>query len=58
MVLCWDTRCLDGVDETGGDDSTSSLDVIVEAGIGVLVSLERWERVLEIFELDNDAGPC
>jgi len=54
VILGSDTGGLDGVYESTNDDGTSSLDVIVEHGIRVLVSLERGEGVLPVFELNND----
>lgn len=50
-------RLLESVHDTCQDDSTGSLDIIVEASVGVAVSLERWEGVLKILELDNDSWP-
>jgi hypothetical protein len=49
---------LDTVDETTEDDSTGTLDVVVEHGVGVLVTLERREGVLEVLVLDDDTGPA
>lgn len=49
---------LDSVDETTKDDGASALDVVVEHGVGVLVTLERGEGVLEVLVLDDNAGPA
>jgi len=49
---------LDTVDEATEDDSTSTLDVVVEHGVGVLVALERREGVLEVLVLDDNTGPA
>lgn len=54
VVLAWKARTLDRVDDTTKDDSTSALNIIVEACVGVTVALQSGERVLEVFELDNN----
>lgn len=56
MVLDGNARSLDSIDETTNNDGTSALDIIVEHGVGVLVALKSREGVLEIFELDDNAG--
>lgn len=48
---------LDSVDETSEDNSTGTLDVVVECAVCVLVALQSGEGVLEILELDNDSRP-
>lgn len=54
VVLAGKTGTLNGIDDTTENDGTSSLDIIVEAGVGVAVTLESGEGVLEILELDDD----
>ena len=54
VVLARKTGALDSVDDTTEDDSASTLDVIVEAGESVAVTLQCGEGVLEILELDDD----
>jgi hypothetical protein len=54
VVLAGQTGALDSVDDTAKDDSASTLDVIVEAGVHVTVSLKSREGILEILELDDD----
>lgn len=49
---------LDSVDETAKNDGTSALDVVVEHGVGVLVTFKRREGVFEVLVLDDDAGPA
>lgn len=48
----------DSVDNTSKNDGTGSLDIVVEASIHVLVLGKRWEGVLEVLELDDDAWPA
>lgn len=55
VILDGDTRRLDGVDEATNNDGASSLDVVVEHAVGVLVALESGEGVLEVLELNDDA---
>lgn len=54
VVLAGQTGALDSVDDTAKDDSASTLDVIVEAGVHVTVPLKSREGILEILELDDD----
>ena len=54
VVLARKTGTLDSVDDTTQDDGTSTLDVIVEAGVGVTVALQCGEGVLEILKLNNN----
>lgn len=54
VVLAGQTGALDSVDDTAKDDSASTLDVIVEAGVHVTVPLKSREGVLEILELDDN----
>lgn len=54
LVLARQTGALDSVDNTAKDDSTSTLDVVVEAGVGIPVTLKCGEGVLEVLELDNN----
>ncbi len=56
MVPDRHSAVLDGVHEAREDDGTGALDVVVEGGVYVAVPLERWEGVLEVFELDDDAA--
>lgn len=57
LVLGSDARLLDGIDKTAEDDGSSTLNVIVEHGVGVLVTLEGREGVLPVFVLNDDAWP-
>lgn len=54
VVLAGQAGALNSVDDTAKDDSTSTLDIIVEAGVRVTVPLKSGEGVLEILELDDD----
>jgi hypothetical protein len=54
VVLAGQTGTLDSVDDTAKDDSASTLDVIIEAGVQVTVALQCGEGILEILELDDD----
>lgn len=58
LLLKRDTRELDGVDVTGQDDGTSSLDVVVEAAVLVAVAVEVVEGLLglKVLELDGHVG--
>lgn len=55
LVFSMQLRGFDGIDEAAQDDSARALHVVVEAREGVLVPLQCWKRVLEIFELDYNA---
>jgi hypothetical protein len=54
VILAGQTGALDSVDDTAKDDSASTLDVIIEAGVVVPISLKSREGILEILELDDD----
>lgn len=54
VVLAGEAGTLDGVDNTTEDNGTSTLDIIVEASVGVAVTLQCGEGVLEILELDDN----
>lgn len=54
LVLAGETGALDSVDDTAEDDSASTLDVVIEAGVVVLVTLQSGERILEVLELNNN----
>jgi hypothetical protein len=54
VLLAGQTRALDSVDDTAEDDSASTLDVIVEAGVQITVTLKSGEGVLEILKLDDN----
>lgn len=56
LVLARKARALDSVDDTTEDDSASTLDVIVEAGVVVTVTLQSREGVLEVLELDHNTA--
>lgn len=58
LVSSGDLGLLDTVDETTKDDGTGTLNVVVEHCVGVLVTLERREGVLEVLVLDDDTGPA
>lgn len=58
LVSSGNLGLLDTVDEATEDDSTGTLDVVVEHGVGVLVTLERREGVLEVLVLDDNTGPA
>ena len=55
VLLAGETGTLDGVDDTAENDSAGTLDVIVEAGVGIAVPLQCGEGVLEVLELDDNA---
>ena len=48
-------RLLKGVDNACQDDSSSTLNIIVEAAVFVLILLESRERVLEVLKLDDNS---
>ena len=54
LILGWNASLFQGVDDAGKDHSTGPLNVIVEAGVLMLVSLQCWERVLKVLKLNND----
>lgn len=54
LVLARQTGALNSVNDTTKNDGTSTLDVVVEAGVSIPVALECGEGVLEILELDNN----
>lgn len=54
LVLAGDTRALHSVDQAAQNHRSGSLDVIIEACVGVPISLESGERVLEVLELNDD----
>ena len=58
LVLGGNTGLLDSVDETGKNHSTSTLNIVVEHGVGVLVALERREGVLEVLVLNDNRRPA
>lgn len=55
MVLARKARALHGVDDTTKDDSSGTLDIIVEAREDITITLQSRERILEVFKLDNNA---
>lgn len=55
VFLARQTGALDGVDDTTQDDRAGTLDVVIEAGVGVPVTFKCREGILEVLELDNDA---
>ena len=54
MVLDRSTASFHGVDESTNNDSTSALNIIIEARVDILVPFESWEWILEILKLDDD----
>lgn len=54
VVLARQAGPLDSVDDTAEDDRAGSLDVIVEASVGIPIPLECGEGILEVLELDDD----
>tara|TARA_R110002060_G_scaffold74594_1_gene83949 strand:+ start:1582 stop:2154 length:573 start_codon:yes stop_codon:yes gene_type:complete len=56
LVLGWNTALLQGVDDTGEDNSTGSLNVIVEHGVLVLISLKCRERIFKVLKLHDDTA--
>ena len=56
MILAGDPGTLDRVDNTTQDNGTSALNVVIEAGVQTLIPFKGGERVLEVFELDDDAN--
>lgn len=55
LVLGRNTGSFYSVDDSGEYDRAGPLDIVIEAGILVLISLECREGILEVFELDDDA---
>jgi len=55
LILAGETGTLDSVDDTTENDGAGTLDVIVKAGVGTLVTLKCGEGVLEVLELDHNA---
>ena len=54
MVLDGSTTSFHGVDESTNNDSTSALNIIIEARVDILVPFESWEWIFEILKLDDD----
>ena len=54
VVLDRSTASFHGVDESTNNDSTSALNIIIEARVDILVPFESWEWVLKILKLDDD----
>lgn len=54
VVLGGQTGPLDGVDDTAQDDRTGPLDVIIETGVEIPITLECGEGILEILKLDDN----
>jgi hypothetical protein len=50
-----DTSSLDGVNDTSQNNGTSSLDIIVEAGIFILITVQSWERILPVLKLNDNS---
>ena len=44
----------EGIYNARKNDGACSLDIVVEARVSIFITLERWERILEIFELDDN----
>ena len=56
VVLARQAGALDSVDHTAQNHGTGTLNIVVEARVRVPIPLKCGERVLEIFELNDDAG--
>lgn len=54
VVPAGQTGTLHGVNDATENDRTRSLNIIVEAGVGIPVALECGEGILEVLELDDD----
>lgn len=54
VLLAGKSRTLHGVDDTAEDDSTRTLDVIVEACVGITIPLQSGEGILEVLKLNDD----
>lgn len=52
------TGLLDSTHDATHDDSSCSLDVVVEHGIVLTISFQRRERILPIFELNDNVWPA
>lgn len=55
VVLAWQTRSLNSIDNTTEDNGAGTLDIVIEASVGVAVTLQSGERILEVLELDDDS---
>jgi hypothetical protein len=54
VVLAGQTRALDSVDHTAENHGAGALDVVIEAGVRIPVTLECGEGILEVLELDDN----
>jgi len=55
VVLAWQTRSLNSIDDTTEDNGAGTLDIVIEASVGIAVTLQSGERILEVLELDNNS---
>jgi hypothetical protein len=56
VILAGQPRALHGIDDTTEDNGTCPLNVIVEAGVDVLVPFQCRERILEVLKLDHNSA--
>lgn len=56
VLLAGKAGALDGIDHTTEDDSSSTLDVVIEARVNVAVTLQSGEGVLEVLELNDNTN--
>ena len=54
VVLAGETGTLDGVDDSTEDDGAGTLNVVIEAGVDTLVTLQCGEGILEVLKLNDD----
>ncbi|KAL7356891.1 hypothetical protein ACKS0A_07064 [Histoplasma ohiense] len=57
VLLSRNARLFYGIYDSSKDNSTGSLDVVIEAGKSMAVPFKSWEWVLEIFKLNDNARP-
>jgi hypothetical protein len=57
LIFGRSSRLLDSVNEAGQNHGASTLNIVVEHGVCVLVALEGRKWVLEVLVLNDDAGP-
>jgi hypothetical protein len=54
MILNRNICALQCIDDTSQYDGSCSLNIIIEAGVFMLVLLKCWKGILEVLKLNND----
>lgn len=55
MFPSGNSRLLYGIYDASKNNGAGSLDIVIEAGKSMAIPFKRWERVLEILKLDDNA---